>query len=276
MRPLRITVGVAAVAAVVCASATNGQNILLGGRGRTPPRFATAQDFDGQFVYCRGFYRSDVGEPGGQGWSTDYPAADNNFSVRLMELTRISVKLLSDRQPGHVVVRLDDPLLYRCPILFMEDVGTLRFSDDEVHHLRDFLLKGGILWTDDFWGSAAWARWTEEIGRVLPPSLYPIVDIPLSHPVMHSLYDIKERLQVSSINFWSRSGGQVSERGEDSADVHYRGIQDDRGRLMVFMTHNTDIADTWEREGDNRQYFELFSPRGYALGVNFVLYAMTH
>jgi Domain of unknown function (DUF4159) len=81
---------------------------------------------------------------------------------------------------------------------------------------------------------------------------------------------------VSAITFWSSSGGSVSERGQDSAQVYYRGIQDRNGRLMIYMTHNTDVADTWEREGENRQYFDLFSPRGYAIGVNAVLYALTH
>jgi hypothetical protein len=111
---------------------------------------------------------------------------------------------------------------------------------------------------------------------VLPSAEYPIFDIPLNHPIMHTLYDVKDYLQVSSINFWSRSNGDVSERGADSAQVHYRGIQDSKGRLMVMMTHNTDVADTWEREGESQQYFDLFSPRGYAIGVNVVLYAMTH
>jgi hypothetical protein len=94
---------------------------------------------------------------------------------------------------------------------------------------------------------------------------------------MHTLYDVKEVMQVCSIQFWNPAyPDQTSERGADSAQVHFRGIQDAHGRLMVVMTHNTDIADTWEREGENRQYFDLFSPRGYAIGVNVVLYAMTH
>jgi hypothetical protein len=87
---------------------------------------------------------------------------------------------------------------------------------------------------------------------------------------------VKEYLQVPSIQFWYSNSGSTSERGYDSAQPHYRGIQDAQGRLMVFMTHNTDVADTWEREGENREYFDLFSPRGYAIGVNAVLYAMTH
>jgi hypothetical protein len=95
---------------------------------------------------------------------------------------------------------------------------------------------------------------------------------------MRTLYDVKEVPQIPSINFWYRRGhwGRTSERGSDSAAVHVRGIQDARGRLMVLMTHNTDVADTWEREGENPEYFDLFSPSGYAIGVNVVLYALSH
>ena len=94
---------------------------------------------------------------------------------------------------------------------------------------------------------------------------------------MHTLYDVKEIPQVPAISFWRRSGGATSERGADSAQVYFKGIQDSQQRLMVLMTHNTDIADTWEREGEQpREYFDLFSPRGYAIGVNVVCTRMTH
>jgi hypothetical protein len=277
MRGRRLLV-VAGFVVLIFGSLAFAQRIFVGGGGnsRFRPRFATDADFDGSFLYCRGFYRSVRGEMGGQGWGTDYPGADNNFSIRLAELTRVPVKWAPNRQPVHVVVRINDPVLHRCPLLFMEDVGTIRFSEAEVVSLRNYLLKGGFLWVDDFWGSAAWTWWVSEFSRVLPPGEFPIVDIPISHPIMHSVYDVKDFLQVSSINFWGRSGGQVSERGSDSAEVHYRGVQDSRGRLMVLMTHNTDVSDTWEREGENDEYFSLFSPRGYAIGVNIIVYALTH
>ncbi len=111
---------------------------------------------------------------------------------------------------------------------------------------------------------------------MLPPGEFPIFDIPADHPIMHTLYDVKEIPQVSAISFWRQSGGSTSERGSDSAHGNFRGINDDHGHLMVVMTHNTDIADTWEREGESHEYFERFSPPGYAVGVNIVLYAMTH
>jgi hypothetical protein len=254
------------------------QRIWTGGGRfyRTPPKIAILADFDGTFLYCRGLYRSRYREMGGQGWGTDYPGADNNFSVRLAELTTVPVRLNADRQPNTVVVRLSDPLLFRCPMLFMEDVGTAEFTEADVAALRDFFQKGGFLWVDDFWGSEAWRQWTTQIGRVLSPDRYPIVDVPIEHPIMHTLYDVKAFLQVSSIQFWYQSGGNVLERGQDSVPVHYRGIEDAHGRLMVLMTHNTDVADTWEREGESQEYFNRFSPAGYAIGVNVVLYALTH
>jgi hypothetical protein len=261
-------------AVLLCAALVHAQEIWVGGGfNRFTARFAKPGDFDGSFLYCRGFFGSGRG---GGGWTTDYPGADHNLSVRLAELTRIPVKFDANRQPHYVVVRLDDPVLNRCPMLFMENVETLQFRESEILGLRDYLKKGGFLWVDDFWGSYAWDNWEHEISRVLPPGEYPIFDIPISHPIMHTVYDVKDFLQVPNINFWYQSGGGVSERGRDSAEVHYRGIQDARGRLMVMATHNTDVADTWEREGASTEYFNLFSPRGYAIGINTVVYALTH
>lgn len=274
------------VAIATAASAQLGQEqgprprIWVGGGGygrfrREPPKWATRANFDGSFNFCRAYFTADRREAGGTGWDTDFPGADNNFSVRLAELTAVRVRLDKTGQPDYVVVRLTDPLMYRCPILHMEDVGVARFSDEEVEDLRAYLLKGGFLVVDDFWGTEAWEQWASEIGRVLPPHKYPIVDIPADHPVMHTLYDVKEVEQVSNIRFWMQTGS-VSERGSDSAHVNFRGIADERGRLMVVMAHNTDIPDTWEREGESKEYFDRFAPGGYAIGVNIILYAMTH
>jgi hypothetical protein len=255
--------------AVASVSVLSAQQIWVGGGRWMGPRWAKAVDFDGRFMYCRGFFRG--------GWSTDYPGADNNFSVRLAELTRVSVKFDPDRQPHHVVVALTDPLLFRCPMLFMVNIGSARFSVDETVRLREFFTKGGFLWVDDSWGSAQWNSWVSQLSRILPPAEFPIFDIPATHPVMRTLYDVKAIPQVPNINFWSGTGGATSERGRDSAEVYVKGVQDSRGRLMVLMTHNTDISDTWEREGEEPQdYFNTFSPTGYAIGVNVVLYAMTH
>lgn len=248
------------------------------GRGwnRVPPRLPRVDTYDGAFSFCRGMYTQYRGEPSGSGWSTDYPDADVNFSIRMSELTKAPVGKQITGDPNHVVVPLLDDYLYTCPYLHMEDVGTLRFRDEEVTRMRDYLLKGGFLWVDDSWGSTAIASFEHEIGRVLPRNEYPIRDLDPDHPVFRMMFTVPRLPQIPSINHWRRSGGGTSERGPDSDVPVIRGITDTRGNLMVLITHNTDISDAWEREGEDPEYFYSFSPDGYALGLNIVLYAMTH
>jgi len=269
-------VALGCVIAAIAAWSAYAQQIWVGGGRGFPPRWPKASDFDGSWIYCRGYFTPVRREQSGSGWNTDYPDADHNFSVRLAELTRTRVRFDEGREPHFVVMPMTEPLLYHCPMIFMEDFGTARFTQDEVERLREYLLKGGFVWLDDAWGSFAWTMIAAELARVLPPGEFPIIDIPPDHAIMHTLYDVHEVPQVPSISHWSRTGGETSERGRDSAVVYFKGIQDGRGRLLVLITHNTDIADTWEREGESKQYFDLFSPRGYAIGVNVVLYAMTH
>ena len=264
----------AAALALLVATAASAQ-FGRGGNSAISAHTARPDSFDGRFHYCRGVYRMNPAGDGGS-WLTDYPLADIDLSIRLAELTKIRVGFDTGGQPQHLIVQLTGDEIFQCPFIMMQEVGRLFFNDEDAAKLRTYLLKGGFLWVDDFWGSYAWDRWVDEIAGVLPPHQYPIVDIPVDHQILHMLYDVKRMPQVPAISFWYRSGGQTSERGSDSAVVTFRGIHDEKGRLMIVMTHNTDIADTWEREGDNREYFERFSPEGYAIGVNFILYAMTH
>jgi len=119
--------------------------------------------------------------------------------------------------------------------------------------------------------------WESQISKVLPPAEFPNVDLPKDHPMFRTMFDLPKGVpQVPSINFWRGSGGGTSERYEESAVVHPRGIFDKQGRLMVFQSHNTDISDSWEREAMSTEYFIEFSVEGYALAVNVILYAMTH
>ena len=248
----------------------------FGRQRRAPPRFATPESFDGGFNFCRGMFTSVYSEYGGQGWWTDYPDADINFSIRLSELTKTRVSRRPDGIPNHLVVRLTDDELFKCPYLHMEDVGTARFTDEEIVRLRAYLEKGGFLWADDFWGSFAWDNWVSEIARVLPAHEYPITDITPDHVLYRTQFVVERFPQIPSINHWNRSGGETSERGSDSAVVNVRGISDKHGRIMVLMTHNTDISDAWEREAQDPRFFYLFSPNGYAAGINVLMYAMTH
>ena len=254
----------------------SGGDMWRGGRGE-PPRFATPSITDGEFHFCRLMYQSVYREAGGSGWRTDYPGADINLSIRLSELTKTAVSRDGEGDPEHFVVRSrEDDNLFRCPFVHMEDAGTVGFSAADVVQLREYLLKGGFIWSDDFWGDAAWRNWESEIGRVLPPARFPIVDIPVTHTMFQTVYNVKRILQVPAISQWRWSGGRTSERGFQSAQVNTRGIFDEKGRLLVLMTHNTDISDTWEREGEDPEYFYRFSPEGYAIAINVMVYVMTH
>jgi hypothetical protein len=158
----------------------------------------------------------------------------------------------------------------------MTEVGAASLGADEAAQLRVYLDKGGFLWADDFWGSYAWDWWVAQLRKALPATEYPIVDITPDHPLFRALFDVKATPQIPSISFWAGSGGGTSERGEESAVVHTRGIFDRHGHIMVLMTHNTDLGDSFEREADDPQYFYKMSVRGYAFGINALLYAMTH
>jgi hypothetical protein len=233
--------------------------------------------YDGRFVFCRlAFNNAPYGDGGG--WGVDYPRADLNFPFRLGELTEAPISRDERGEPNHVVVTLTDPHLFDCPFVMMTEPGGAGFTDEEAGKLREYLEKGGFLWADDFWGEYAWQVWENEIRKALPSGEYPIVDLPRDHPIFNIQYLIKEIPQIPSINFWFGSGFQTSERGYDSAIPHVRAIMDHDhdDRVMVLMTHNTDFGDAFEREGEDRRYFDTFAAKGYGFGVNVYLYAMTH
>ena len=243
------------------------------GRFNTPIRTATPESFDGRFNFCRIAFSG--GQRFGGGWSVDYPRADVNLSVRLSELTKTAVSTDAAGEPNHLVVRLTDPELFQCPFVMMTEVGTVYFSPEEAEKLREYLLKGGFLWADDFWGTYAWDNWESEFSKVLSPAEYPMRDLPRDHPLFRTQFIVDRVPQIPSINHWASTGG-TSERGPDSAIPHAFGVSDGKGRVLALVTFNTDIGDSWEREGDDRSYFYTFSINGYAVGINTLLYAMTH
>jgi len=237
---------------------------------RVPPT-----DFDdGGFTICKWMFRSNRPEPGGIGWSTDYPFGEINLLTRLSEMTRVHVSRDHRGDVNYWVVQLTDDQLFECPMLVGTDVGTAALSKTEVQRLRQYLLKGGFLWVDDFWGTRAWNQWSGLITRVLQE--VPNVAVAVADPIRHALVDIAVLKQVPSIFSWGGPGSDPRERGSDSPHADFRAIADDHGRVMVAMTHNTDIGDSMEREGDDPQYFAAFSPDGYAMATNIVLYALTH
>ena len=264
-----------ATGALVVAAGLAQAQIWRGGYGfYGTPKHPTSTTFAGGFNHCRLMFMSDHREK--RGWSTDYPGADINFSIRLGELTKTRITKDKTGDPDYITVSANEPALFQCPYILVEDGGSARFSDEEVLQLREYLKKGGFLFVSDYWGTRAGEQWDEEIGRVLPRETYPIIDLPFTHPIWQMLYVVKDVHQMASIQYWRRSGGGISERGDDSAIVNVRGIADTHGRLMVVMIHNSDIPDGWEREAEDPQYFYKFSPDAYAVGMNVVLYAMTH
>jgi hypothetical protein len=236
---------------------------------------ARPEDFDGSFQFCRVMFSGGGGR--GSSWSVDWPRADINLSIRLSELTKTRVGRTNGGEPRHVLVSLTDPELFNCAFVMMTEVGSADLSAAEAKGLREYLLKGGFLWADDFWGTDAWEWWAEQFNEVLPTKDYPIVDLdPGTHPLFRSQFFVEATPQISSINYWERSGGDTSERGADSAIVHTRGVLDKHGNLMALMTHDTDFGDSFEREADDPNYFLKFSIPGYAFGINTLVYAMSH
>ena len=203
-------------------------------------------------------------------WATDYPESDYNFSYRLQELTAIEVA------PDPVVVALTDEELFQYPFLYMIEVGELTFDDDEVTALRSYLLRGGFLMVDDFWGEEEYANFEYELGRVFPDRK--LQEIPVEHPIFQNgVFKLEKRPQIPSINvaMWGRAEGITWER-EDAQEPHYQALYDDNGRMMCIVCHNTDLGDGWEREGENHWYFKEFSEKyAYPLGINIVFYALT-
>ncbi|HEX2492942.1 MAG TPA: DUF4159 domain-containing protein [Steroidobacter sp.] len=207
-------------------------------------------------------------------WETDFPEGDDNFSHRLMQLTRINVK-------PHAASRLlTAPDLGDFPLLYMSDPGYMVLSEEEKTALRRYLANGGFLWVDDFWGDAEWTQFAAVMRDVLPGREW-IVLSP-EHPIFRAVFDLNEMPQIPALPFASPGGSTAEPPGAHKFpagsldEPQMRAWFDDHGRLMVLATHNTDVGDGWEREAYGEWYFETFSMKSYMVGVNVVVYAMTH
>ena len=262
---LAVLLAVVTLAGAVLAQRRGGYN----GVRRPGP-----DSFKGTFTFCRLAARAAFDGDGGS-WAVDYPRADENLSIRLSELTKAPVNFDEADTPHYVVITATEAALFQCPFVMLTNPGRAFLAEEEAVALRAYLQKGGFLWSDDFWGSYGWDHWIRELRKVLPAESYPLVDLPISHPMFHTLFDAQRIPQIPNIGFYQGTH-RTSERGSDSAEPHAGAILDSKGRVMVLITHNTDFGDAYEREGEDPDYFYKFSVEGYAIGIDIVLYAMTH
>lgn len=218
-----------------------------------------------EFYFTRGAYSGGGGfRRWRQSWATDYPKSDRQFLIVAERLTGLD--MFMEEHPR----LLTDEHLNRFPFLYVLEVGGMSMTPEEATALREFLLRGGFLVVDDFWGTREWEIFEYEMQKVLPE--YPIVDIPLEHEIFHTFYDIDEIIQVPNVNN-GRRGWATHER--DGYDPFVKGIFDDEGRLMVIINWNTDLGDAWEWAED--PYYPLkYSTYAIQMGVNFIIYAMSH
>ena len=228
------------------------------------------------FTFARIKYRSTGWERSSYAWWTDYPDADLNLSYRLQQLTALKVN------PEPKVLEITDPALFDFPWVFMSGAGNILLDDHEAEILRTYLLHGGFMMVDDFWGQAEWDGVYRAIKKVFPDR--EPVDLPRSHPIFHCLFDLPDDLSLQTPNIrWAVANRQTGITWEDdhaggnTRDVHFRALFDNTGRIMVMFCHNTDNGDGWEEESSDPWFFTEFSEkRNYPLALNIILYAMTH
>lgn len=217
-----------------------------------------------EYSFARVVYQSESSYGWRYGsWAVDYPKADRQF---LMGVKRLS---LIESGDGPVTFRWGDPRLFQYPILYAVEVGYMSLDDEDVARLREYLLRGGFLIVDDFHGPYEWAHFEHEIRKVFPDR--PIQEVDLADAVFHCFYDINEKMQVPGVHYVE--SGRTYEKG--GITPHYRGIYDDKGRLMVMINYNVDLGDAWEW-ADLPEYPENFSSMAYRLGINYIIYSMTH
>ena len=207
-------------------------------------------------------------------WETDFPLGDDNIAHRLTQLTRIKAN------PTAAGRLLTAPDLGDFPLLFMSDPGWMVLSPQEKAALARYLANGGFLWVDDFWGDAEWRQLEESMREVLPGREWRALTP--EHPIFHQVFDLNEMPQIPAIE-WAAARGSTAEYDAGHKypigsldEPQMRAWVDDDGRIMVLATHNTDIGDGWEREAYGQWFFENFSTKSYMVGVNVVVYAMTH
>ncbi|MBI1897117.1 MAG: DUF4159 domain-containing protein [Acidobacteria bacterium] len=221
-----------------------------------------------EFAFARMRYPSYGRGPGGiwamrGNWTIDFPKADRHFVQGVRRLTRIHTRSVEE------IVDLSGDQPYDWPWLYVVEPGHWELTEAQAAKLRDYLLRGGFLMTDDFHGTFEWKVFMESMIRVFPDRA--VVDLDNSDPIFHVLYDLAERFQVPGVVTFGT--GRTYEY--DGVEPRWRAIFDDKGRIMVAICHNMDLGDAWEHS-DNPEYPENAASLAYRIGINYIIYAMTH
>jgi hypothetical protein len=203
-------------------------------------------------------------------WLVDWPDADEHFSEGIRRLTRINVG-----EPKHLRLT-DGDRIFDYPWIYATQTGWWGLSEAEIARLREYLMRGGYLVTDDMWGAEAWDVFRDTMARVLPG--HEIPDIVESDPVMHVLYDIREKDRTfipGSRHLWRGAGGRVEIVQPEGTSPAWRAIYDDKGHMVVAVNYDTDVGDAWEF-ADAPYYPEQMTALAYRYGINYIIYSMTH
>ena len=212
----------------------------------------------------RGFFRR------GGGWATDYPEADYKLMWGIQRMTNI--RLFPDQHP----VEIMDDELFRYPFVYAVEVGGMNLRPEEAARMREYLLRGGFWYCDDFWGLRELANFQAQMAKVFPE--HNVERVELSHEVFRTFFDVDRVMQIPNITLGraiTRFGrGQTWEDPSDTEPQVF-GISDETGRLMVLATYNSDLGDAWEWM-DDPYYPEPYTAQAYKMAMNFIIYSMTH
>jgi hypothetical protein len=245
--------------------------LSAGGQGRLGrvPRLDAPVDTrkPGEFTFVRTIYNSGLGmRRGGGSWAVDFPEADYHLIMGIRDWSGTNLNISAEPRQLQI---LDDKL-FDYPLIYFVEPGYLELSNEEAQRLREYVLRGGFLFLDDFWGDYEYENVREQMQKVFPE--YKIEDLPASHSIFHCYFDIKEVVQVPGIGSWL-GRGVTHEKG--GIVPHYMGIQDKDGKVIVFIARNCDLGDAWEWIDDPR-YPLQYGLAAYKVGINVIIYAMTH
>jgi hypothetical protein len=222
----------------------------------------------GEYTFVRIIYDTPprgYGRRSGSGPWTDYPEADNNFIVGLREWAGTNLKIA----PRPEVLEVMDDRIFDYPILYIVEPGSMELADEHAARLREYCARGGFIFFDDFWGEYEWYNLETQLAKIWPERKWK--ELPLTHPIFHSYLDIEEIVQVP--NVYNAQRGITSEKG--GVIPYYRGVEDEKGRVVAFISFNSDLGDAWEWINDP-SYPVKYGLAAYKVGINVVVYAMSH